>query len=70
MSAHIVLNCLNKLMEYNARLDEHVITFCNEFNTFKNTGVHILISVHHVALKYFQITFFGEKMPRFCMTLL
>ena len=27
MSAHIVLNCLNKLMEYNGRLAEHVIIF-------------------------------------------
>ena len=67
MSAHIVFNCLNKLMEYNARLAEpFFFTFCNEFKSFNNTGVLMLISFHQMALKYFQITFFGEKVPRIC----
>ena len=67
MSAHIVLNCLNKLMKYNARLAKHFITFCNEFNTFDNTGVHVLISVYLMAQKYFLITFFGEKCQKFAI---
>ena len=30
---------------------EHLLTFCNEFNTFDNTGARMLDSIYHTTFK-------------------
>ena len=38
---------------YNARLAEHFIVFCKEFNKFNNTIAQMLDSIYYMTLKLF-----------------
>ena len=51
MSAHVLLNVLNKLRKVDKRR-EFYLFFRNEFNKFNNKGVRMLDKIYHMALKY------------------
>ena len=53
MSAHVLLNFLNKLGKRDKMrsLPSILSFFCNEFNNFKITGAQMLDSIHHMTLK-------------------
>ena len=53
MSAHFLLNILNKLGERDkiGGLSSILSLFCNEFNKFNNTGARILNFIDHRTLK-------------------
>ena len=50
MSAHVLLNLLNKLGKRDKRrgLPSILSLFCNELNRFKNTGARMLDSIYHL----------------------
>ena len=52
MSAHVLLNLLNKLRKSNAMrgLPSILSLFCNIFNTFSNTRAQMLDSIYHMTL--------------------
>ena len=60
MSAHVLLNLLNKL-----RKSDILSFFRNEFNKFINTGVQMLDSIYHRTLRLLK-SLFGMKKTRFC----
>ena len=49
MSAHVLLNLLNKLRKRDnmCASDEHFITFSQHFDKFNNTGPLLLDSIYH-----------------------
>ena len=59
MSAHVLLNLLNKLRKSDKMrgLPSILSLFRNEFNKFNNTGVQMLDSVYHMTLKLLKNTF-------------
>ena len=54
VSAHILLNLLNKLGEKIRceALLSIISVFLNEFNKFNNTGARMQDSIHHITLKW------------------
>ena len=52
MSAHVLLNLLNKLRKRD-KMRGILSLFCNKFNKFKNTGPRMLDSVCHMTIKLF-----------------
>ena len=63
MSAHVLLNLLNKSMERDKmRGYSSVLSlFRNEFNEFNNTGARILDPIYHMPLKVLKNWIFGVK---------
>ena len=55
MSAHVLLNLLNKLGKRDKMLGLPSILslFRNKFNKFNNTGAQMLDSIYHMTLKLF-----------------
>ena len=53
MSAHVLLNLLNKLRKRDKILGLPSILFLfrNKFNKFNNTGAQMLDSIYHMTLK-------------------
>ena len=53
MTAHVLLNLLNKLRKSDKMrgLPSILSFFCNKFNQFNNTGVQMLDSIYHMTLK-------------------
>ena len=53
MSAHVLLNLLNKLKKRDKMrgLPSILSLFCNEFDKFNNTGVELLYCVYHMTSK-------------------
>ena len=53
MSAHVLLNLLNKLRKRDKMqgLSSILSLFRNEFNKFNNTGAQMLDSIYHMTLK-------------------
>ena len=60
MSAHVLLNSLNKLgkRENMRGLPSILSLFCNEFNKFNNTGPQMLDSIYHRTLTLLKNQFF------------
>ena len=55
MSAHVLLNLINKLGKKDKMpgLPSILSLFGNKFYTFNNTGVQMLDSIYHMTLKLF-----------------
>ena len=55
MSAHVLLNLLNKLRKRDKMrcLPSILSLFRNEFNKFNNTGARMLDSIYHMTIKLF-----------------
>ena len=53
MSAHVLLNLLNKLMKRDEMpgLPSILFFFGNELNKFNNTGARLLDSINHMTSK-------------------
>ena len=51
MSAHVLLNLLNKLMKRDKMgvLPSILSLFHNEFYKFNNTGARMLLSIYHIT---------------------
>ena len=71
MSAHVLLNFLNKLGKSNKMrgLPSILLLFCNEFNKFNNTGARMLDSIYYMTFKLIKKHIFGMKVSRFCQLL-
>ena len=52
MSAHILLNVLNKLGKSykTSGLQSRLSPFCNTFNVFNQTGAQMFDSIYHMTL--------------------
>ena len=63
MSAHVLLNLLNKLRKRDKMrgLPSILSFFRNKFNKFNNTGARMLDSIYHMALNLFFTYFWYEK---------
>ena len=59
MSAHVLLNLLNKLRKRDKMrgLLSILSFFRNEFNKFNNTGARMLHSIYHMTVKILRIAF-------------
>ena len=59
MSAHALLNLLNKLGKRDKMrgLRSILSFFCNEFHKFNNKGARMLDSIYHMTLKLLKIAF-------------
>ena len=59
MSAHVLLNLLNKFRKRDKMqgLPSILSLLHSEFNKFNNTGARMLDSVYHMTLKLLKITF-------------
>ena len=58
MSAHVLLNLLNKLRKDKmCGLLSILSLFRNKFNKYNNTGAQMLDSIYHRTLKLLKITF-------------
>ena len=68
MSAHVLLNLLNKLGKSDKMrgLPSILLLFRNEFNKFNNTGARMLDPTYHMTLKSIKNCIFGVKTSRFC----
>ena len=68
MSAHVLLNLLNKLRKRDKMQGSLSILslFRNKFNKFKNTGARMIDSIYHMALNLLKNHIFGVKTSRFC----
>ena len=68
MSAHILLNLLNKLRKTDKMggLPSILSLFPNEFNKFNNTGAWMLDSIYQMILKLFWNHIFNVKTLGFC----
>ena len=55
MSAHVLLNLLNKLRKRDKMrgLPSILSLFRNEFNKFNNTGAQMLDSIYHMTKSHF-----------------
>ena len=60
MSAHVLLDLLNKLRKMRS-LASVLSLFRNGFNIFNNTGARMLDSIYHMTLNYFEIIFWREN---------
>ena len=71
MSAHVLLNLLNKLMNSDKMrgLQNILSLFHNEHNKFNNTGAQMLDSIYHMTIKLLKNHILGVKMSRFCQLL-
>ena len=70
MSAHVLLNLLNKLGKRDKMrgLPSILSLFHNKFDKFNNTGVQMLDSIYHITmmrLKLLKNHNFGVKKSRF-----
>ena len=67
MSAHVLLNLLNKLWKSDKRQDlpSILLLFGNKFNKFNKTGAWMLNSIYHVISKLIKNHIFGVKTSRF-----
>ena len=67
MSAHVLLNLLNKLGEkIRCEAVPSILSVSSkEFNKFNNTGAQMQVSIYHVTLKSHLIRDFLIKMSRF-----
>ena len=61
MSAHILLNLLNKLRESDKKqgLLNILSLFCNKFHKFNNSGAGMLDSIYHMTLRLLKSHIFG-----------
>ena len=69
MSAHVLLNLLNKLGKSDKMwgLSSILSSFRKEFNKFNNKGAQMLDSFYHMTLKWLKNNVFcGMKTSRFC----
>ena len=68
MSAHVLLNFLNKLRKRDKirGLPSILSLFLYKFNKFNNTGARMLDSIYHMALKLIKNHIFGMKTSLFC----
>ena len=68
MSAHVLLNLLNKLGKRDKMrgLSSILSLFCNKFNKFNNTRAQMLDFIYHMAFKLLKNCILGVKMSRFC----
>ena len=68
MSAHVLLNLLNKLSKRDKMrgLPSILLLFRNELNKFDNTGARMSNCFYHMILKSIKIVFFAVKMSIFC----
>ena len=57
MSAHVLLNLLNKLGKKDVKC---------KLNKFNNTGAQIFNSIYHMTLKLIKNHIFGVRTSRFC----
>ena len=53
MSAHVLLNLLNKLRKSDKMGGWQALLLFNKFNEFNNTGARMLDYVYHMTLKLF-----------------
>ena len=69
MSAHVLLNSLNKLEKNKGceALLSILLVFPNEFNEFNNTGARMQASIYHMTLKSHFIHKICTKMSQFCL---
>ena len=67
MSAHVLLNLLNKLRKRDKMrgLPSILSLFVNEFNKFNNTGARMLDSIYHMTLRLLLNLISGEKLYNF-----
>ena len=67
MSAHVLLNLLNKLMKKLRceAVPSILWVFPNEFNKFNNTGARMQDSIYHMTLKLQFISKFCTETSRF-----
>ena len=69
MSAHVLLNLLNKLGKDNMRgLLSILSLFRKEFNKFNKSGAGILDSIAYMTLILLKNQIFGVKMSRFLLS--
>ena len=63
MSANVLLNLLNELEKRDKMrgLPSILSFFCNEFNKFNNTRARMIDSIHHMTLRFFEISFLPLK---------
>ena len=68
MSAHVLLDLLNKLRKRDKMwgLPSILSLFRNELNKFNNTEAQMLDSIYHMTLKYVKKHIFVVKTSRFC----
>ena len=68
MSAHVLLNLLNKLRKRDKMwgLKSILSFFRNKFNNFINTEAQMLDSIYHMTLKLLKYHIFGAKTTWFC----
>ena len=68
MSAHVLLNSLNKLWKSDKMrgLPSILLLFSNEFNKFNNTVARMLDSIYHNTLELIKNRIFGVKTTKFC----
>ena len=68
MSAHVLLNLLNKLRKRDKMqgLPSILSLFRNKFNKFNITGARMLDSIYYMTLKLFKNHIFGIKTSIFC----
>ena len=68
MSAHVLLNLLNKLEKRNKMrgLPSVLSLFRNKLDKFNNTAAWMLDSIYHMTLELFWNHIFGVKMLGFC----
>ena len=68
MSAHVLLNLLNKLGKRDKMwgLQSILSLFGKEFNQFNNKGARMLDFIYHMTLKLFWNHIFDMKMLGFC----
>ena len=59
MSAHVLLNLLNKLGKRG--MPSILSLFRNKFNKFNNTGVRMLDSIYHMTIKLLLNRVFSGK---------
>ena len=66
MSAHVLLNLLNKLWkgDQTRGLSSILSLFHNEFNKFNNTGARKLDSIYHMTSKLIKISFLCENLKK------
>ena len=67
MSAHVLLNLLNELVEKIRceAVPSILSVFPNRFNKFNNTGVRMQDSIYHMTLKSHFISKFCIKTSRY-----
>ena len=63
MSAHVLLNLLNKLRKSDKMwgMPSILLLFRIEFNKFNNTGARMLNSIYHMTLKLIKMMFWRER---------